>query len=379
MPTPLPKVDSPEVQHIADKDPDNLSAYNICLNYEEELAAFKDKLCYVRILGFLLLHAPNRGVRSEVTKCIHSRKHWHSSDLADVGAFFERNVIVPCEFSICHLHSLHANLSSVLSSQEVQRSNAGTQRTPLKALLEVENDEMKVDITRAPKNHKDAKYHALTRDNWRCVVTGTLDRRVPEHIAQLDPTGDVVYTQCAHIIPESTYFGVQPKSKENNKLDYSASVLAVLKRFGYDIDSLNGKNVHSLTNVISMTSDVHEAFDRLELYFEATSLKDCYEVRWFGRKPFLGNVRELVQFSTWDPENLPVPARELLALHATCCKVAHLSGAAEYIDEISRDADELDVLSADGTSAAILDYLLLSLLKLQDSNPRLYEPASLMI
>ena len=58
MPTPLPKVDSPEVQGIVDEDSDDLSAYNICLNYEEELAAFEDKLRYVRILGFLLLHAP---------------------------------------------------------------------------------------------------------------------------------------------------------------------------------------------------------------------------------------------------------------------------------------------------------------------------------
>ena len=132
MLTPLPKVDSPEVKLIL-SDSNNLSVYNICLNYEEELAAFKNKLRYVRILGFLLLHAPNRGVRSEVTKCIHSCKD--GSDLTDVGAFFERNVILPCEFSICHRHSLHANLSSVLSSQEVQRSNTENQRTPLKALL----------------------------------------------------------------------------------------------------------------------------------------------------------------------------------------------------------------------------------------------------
>ena len=132
MPTPLPKVDSSEVQCIVE-DSDDLSAYNICLNHEEKLAASKDKLRYVRILGFLLLHAPNRGVRSEVTKCIHSRKN--SSDLTDVGAFFERHVILPCEFSIYHLHSLHANPSSVLSSQEVQRSHAETQRTLLKTLL----------------------------------------------------------------------------------------------------------------------------------------------------------------------------------------------------------------------------------------------------
>ena len=72
-------------------------------------------------------------------------------------------------------------------------------------------------------------------------------------------------------------------------------------------------------------------------------------------------MRDFVTFSTNDPEHLPVPAPELLALHATCCKVAHLSGAAEYIDRLYRDADEIGVLSGDGTSGDMLGYALLSL------------------
>ncbi|KAG6373925.1 hypothetical protein JVT61DRAFT_6081 [Boletus reticuloceps] len=357
MPTPLPKVDSPEVQRIAHEDPNNLSAYQLCLKYEEELVAFEDKLRYVRIIGFLLLHAPNRVVRSEVTHCIHSCEH--GSDLSDVGAYFERNVIVPLN--------------------KYRGRTPKPSGHPSRPSFEVEKDKVKVDITQAPKDHEEAKYHALVRDNWRCVATGTIDCRVPKHIAQLGPRTNAVYTQCAHIIPEATYFGVIPKSKENNKLDYSASILAVLKRFGYDIHSFNGKNVHSLTNVISMESNVHDAFDRLMLYFEATASF----VKWFDHQPY-PIMRERVQFSTWDPENLPVPSRKLLDLHATCCKVAHLSGSAEYIDEIFRDADELDILSADGTSAAILDYLLLSSkpqdLEPQDSNLQLYyTPEPLMI
>ncbi|KAN0091134.1 hypothetical protein V8E55_004700 [Tylopilus felleus] len=345
MPTPLPKVDSPEVQCIVE-DSDDLSAYNICLNHEEKLAASKDKLRYVRILGFLLLHAPNRGVRSEVTKCIHSRKN--SSDLTDVGAFFERHVILPFK----------------KYRGRTPKPSEHSSRPSFEAV----KDEVKVNITQAPKNHKDAKDHALVRDNWRCVATDIIDRRAPKRItAQLDSTAVQIYTQCAHIIPEATYFGVEPKFKENTKLDYSASVLAILKRFGYDINRFNEENVHSLTNVISVQADVHDAFDQLMLYFEATSQEDCYEVKWFDWKPH-PNVRKFVKFSTSDPENLPVPACELLALHATCCKVARLSGAAEYIDETYRDADNLGVLSADGTSGDILDYKLLSLLKPRDLN-----------
>jgi hypothetical protein len=51
--------------------------------------------------------------------------------------------------------------------------------------------------------------------------------------------------------------------------EYSAFILAVLERFRYDISRFNGERVHSLTNVMTIDHNVHEAFDRLELYFEA--------------------------------------------------------------------------------------------------------------
>jgi hypothetical protein len=47
-------------------------------------------------------------------------------------------------------------------------------------------------------------------------------------------------------------------------------VLAVLKRFGYDVESINGEKVHSLYNVMTMERNVHDMFDRLELWFEET-------------------------------------------------------------------------------------------------------------
>jgi hypothetical protein len=54
-------------------------------------------------------------------------------------------------------------------------------------------------------------------------------------------------------------------------------VLAVLKRFGYDVDNLNGEKVHSLYNVMSLKPDVHESFDSLYFWFEATvSVTNAY-------------------------------------------------------------------------------------------------------
>jgi len=72
-------------------------------------------------------------------------------------------------------------------------------------------------------------------------------------------------------------------------------------------------------------------------------------------------MRQFVTFSTEDAEHLPVPSPGLLALHATCCKVAHFSGAAEYIERTYRGAEEMGVLASDGTSGDMLNYALSSL------------------
>ncbi|KAI9436374.1 hypothetical protein F5148DRAFT_1380312 [Russula earlei] len=338
MPTALPNIDSPLVKYIANEDPNYLSAYNVCLDHEEKLAAYENKLRYVRILGFLLLYAPNRAVRHEVVKCIHSRRN--ESDLTDVGQFFECYLIMPFK--------------------KYKGRTPKPSEHPSRPSFEGVKNQIKVDISVAPKNHHDAKRKALIRDNWRCIVTGLIDLDAPEdNIAPFEQSSPGIYTECAHIIPEATFFGLVPKSGENSKLDFSATILAVLQRFHYDITKFNGEKVHSLTNVITLEQNIHDRFDRLELYFEATSQKDHYEVKFYGRVP--PNFQQFVTFSTRDPEHLPVPSPELLSLHATCCKVAKLSGSAEYIDRVYRDADEMDVLAPDGASGDVLSYLLSSL------------------
>jgi hypothetical protein len=94
---------------------------------------------------------------------------------------------------------------------------------------------------------------------------------------------------------------VEPKENDNAKVRYSpitgvltpsvqpaysASILAVLRRFQYDISSFNGEKVHSLTNVMTMEKSIHDAFDRLDLYFEAT-------VSWVLHSPNQALIRYL--------------------------------------------------------------------------------------
>ena len=95
MSTPLPKVDSPLVQRIADEDPNFPAAYNVCLSYEIELPASKTRQRHITTLGPLLLYAPNQDVCTEVTQCINSSET--DNNLSEIGAFFERYVILACE------------------------------------------------------------------------------------------------------------------------------------------------------------------------------------------------------------------------------------------------------------------------------------------
>ncbi|KAF8125459.1 hypothetical protein EV363DRAFT_1402453 [Boletus edulis] len=193
---------------------------------------------------------------------------------------------------------------------------------------------------------------ALIRDGYKCVVTGIYDA-----MAEVDNTtamDGTVHTELAHILPESTCFNVSDtRTSSPEEKDYSASVLAVLQRFGYDIEKVNGPKVHSLYNVMTMQKDAHDAFDRLEMWFESTGVANRYRVQTTRR---IHDVPCEVTFTSPDPLVLPFPSQELLALHAACAKVAHLSGASEYLDNLDRDADELDVLAADGSSFAVLTH-----------------------
>ncbi|EEB90280.1 hypothetical protein MPER_11531 [Moniliophthora perniciosa FA553] len=201
---------------------------------------------------------------------------------------------------------------------------------------------------------------ALIRDGFKCIVSGIYDDNalkleIPSIDKEVVRQEGTVFTECVHIVPQSTYFDV---STSPDKEDYSASLLAVLERFGYNVDSLNGTKVHSLHNVMTMQHDVYDWFDRLKLWFEATSIPHCYHVKAAsGYFPATAR-KKTITFVTSDSE-LSLPSPELLALHAACAKVAHLSGAAAYIDKLDRDTDDLCVLAHDGGSSSILNNALL--------------------
>ncbi|KAF9458911.1 hypothetical protein BDZ94DRAFT_1269415 [Collybia nuda] len=226
-------------------------------------------------------------------------------------------------------------------------------------------------LVQFPTDHREAKKSALVRGGFRCMVSGAYDKTSMQQNDDLRARakdfdragvriGVVGNIQCAHILSELTN---QDIFSDDSKRWYAAPAWVVLDRFGYGsvLQELNGSGVHHLENILTLLSEVRDRFDGLELWFEGTSAKHQYnieavdpeEVFEFSRLP------RQVKIET-KHQNLALPSPTYLKLHAACAKVAHLSGAGEYIEKLQQDFELTDVLASDGSSTRLLHEALLS-------------------
>jgi hypothetical protein len=91
--TALPPAGSEKVGNL---EPNALSAYNICLDFERATKTDIDTI-RARVLGYLILHAPSIHARHEVIKVIHSCAQNYDA-LSELGHSFIDYFIRPCKF-----------------------------------------------------------------------------------------------------------------------------------------------------------------------------------------------------------------------------------------------------------------------------------------
>ncbi|RXW12258.1 hypothetical protein EST38_g13598 [Candolleomyces aberdarensis] len=193
----------------------------------------------------------------------------------------------------------------------------------------------------------------------RCVITGDYDlaslNKCPELVEEAGPKPSWGVTELCHIFSALTSANLE----SGDKRIYAATAYTIAELFGYTTiqQDLNGEKIHRLENVMTMRSDFHTLFDGLALWLVEVG-KDTYKVETSNQVVNQSHGGREVKFTTENPEELPVPSPEYLVLHTACAKVAHLSGAAEYIETILRDAEEIPVLAADGSSGEVLTHLL---------------------
>ncbi|KAG6814889.1 hypothetical protein H0H93_011845, partial [Arthromyces matolae] len=247
---PLP-VDPPELlQKINFKNP-----YNCVRNFEvqEQNSNSKDqhaqrRLVLLRVLGYIIIHASTLngdGIVKDVENCNNKE------DFLNLGEHYYTHFI--------YTFSKFRDRTPYQSKQISRPSYVNLQEA------------IQATMTQAPQSHTDAKKNALLRDGYRCVVTGFFDAEVRNITNWRDIVGTtwVIHTECAHIIPEGILTSIKNNPEKSKKTSHFG---AIVQSIGYGdlLNEVNSAQIHQLDNVITLDRSVHDKFDRMELWFEAT-------------------------------------------------------------------------------------------------------------
>lgn len=117
------------------------------------------------------------------------------------------------------------------------------------------------------------------------------------------------------------------------------------------IHLIDGPKIDSPINALTLTLDYHRMFGEFQIYFEPTGVPYQYKIDSTERSPFLRDpLFPVTRTLTLSPTRvIDTPSRRLLDVHRAIALIMKLSGAGEYIENILRDIEEVDV-KADGST-----------------------------
>lgn len=189
------------------------------------------------------------------------------------------------------------------------------------------------------------------RDEHRCVVSKVYNLIVVAEHADLGIPAPSDYVkgiplrlvEMAHIIPFSL---IKSIPETNIK---ALDILNMFHTSRFDFPGLD-----SIQNVISLRTELHSRFGRLDIGFERLGLSgNKYKTVDFDG---FGDLPPTVEMTTPDQLRLPVADPRYLATHLAMCRILHLSAAGgdpEFINWYDDDDDD-DVSDA-GDSRQKLD------------------------
>ncbi|KZT74307.1 hypothetical protein DAEQUDRAFT_753793 [Daedalea quercina L-15889] len=200
---------------------------------------------------------------------------------------------------------------------------------------------------------QDIRQLILFRDDHRCVFTGALDLSSASTFAP--NLMERRATRVAHIISQSLSENITWTTPAvHAQFGWAQTAGAIVERFGgfSPRDILGENDLHSPTNAFTATTEPHALFDNLDLWLTAAqdeqggTIPHTYDVSLIDGEELLPRVGigiklriTLKATATVGGEVIPPPHPRLIALHAACAEIAHMSGAAEHLNEIFRDAD----------------------------------------
>ncbi|CUA75451.1 hypothetical protein RSOLAG22IIIB_11743 [Rhizoctonia solani] len=284
----------------------------------------------IRILGYMLIYAPDESGRLNIAQDINACAT--DQDVLELGK------------SIFKFFAQYFVFVDLMKSQ-----------SPHIDPCEIQSPS---SVTPTPATYSEVKNNALIRDNYRCMLTGKIDMTTYEQRPRLreqlgnNPPPHLDVTECWHILPEYVISGIQ---NDPQKQLACPAMLKVLERFGgISHRELNRQGLHHWSNILTVQSSLRQSLNRLRVWLDPVKgLENTYTIgkRHPGIRP---DLPPTITFTASAP-TLPLPDRRYLALHAACAKVAHLSGASEAISLLGNKQEHDGVLSEDGSSAEILE------------------------
>ena len=135
--------------------------------------------------------------------------------------------------------------------------------------------------------------------------------------------------------------------------------------FGFEdlSEKLDGNGIHTLENVMILSLSFRYMFEELLVWFEAiVSGLEMFTPRTEGlqgdqdntyaicamEEGILRNCKDNPITLTSQHRDLPLPNPTFLAIHAACCRIAHLSGAIWYIQRALDDMKDVVDLAKGG-------------------------------
>ncbi|KIY65437.1 hypothetical protein CYLTODRAFT_65156 [Cylindrobasidium torrendii FP15055 ss-10] len=171
-------------------------------------------------------------------------------------------------------------------------------------------------------------YKVLARDGFQCKVTGAWNyescmNNLEVHALAKQSGLGLGGVHVCHIVKENLLQIID--CSPDDKRQAASNFVSILESFGLAsvVKECKENGIHSLSNLICLSSGVHEFFDNLNLWFEPTEVKNTYTVHtangiegpykhWCSTVIFsvfptmYGSNKEL---------DLPLPDPQLLTLH----------------------------------------------------------------
>lgn len=201
----------------------------------------------------------------------------------------------------------------------------------------------------------------LLRDGHRCVMTGFFDKEFltrERKARRRQPAAFGARVEAAHIIPHSLNAIAAPGAPLHEAKHF---IWQIMNMFDPGVSRvLEGSAIDSPANAMLLASELHDEFGRLRCYMEELpgrpNMYAVKTVRGATALPPGFAPRPIVTLRNHELEGtehayLPLP--RLLKIHAACCKMMQMAAAAEYVESLWDEMEELlerGTLRSDGSS-----------------------------